>query len=310
MKNILIGFSLLWATAAMSQTPEADNKRISEGAQRAYGSNTTIVYKSVYKSDQNNSGQQPGSGYSSSGNTNAQSAGNVGNALGKLGASIDRRKNEKANTMQRGILFKDWKTAKKFGNWSWLEVAAGDEHTFRRIEKGNLLIEHISDNYTWTTLPLGNIGRSSYVYETVINMEKQNNQEGQLGILLEIDAIEGAESYDKLLFLLKPGDKMYWIGNFSRTDNNRWTTFNNDAIPEKGYWAIYDGIKGFNEEGISTNVLKIKKLGNDIMFFINGNAVLHYYIDEKPYFYNLAGIGIVDAGKFKGSVSSISFEAY
>ena len=309
MKNWLSIPCLCMAFSAVAQTPEADNRRIMEGNRNAFSVNTTIVYKSEYKST---AGQAQSSSrtYSGGGNTNAQSAGNVGNALGKLGASIDRRKAEKANTIQRGILFNNWKSAKKFGNWNYLETKKDDANVYRYFDDGIWQVDHHTTNYTWATLWLDKIGRSSYVYEAVLEIDKEGYDKGEFGLLLNIDAIENASDHDKLIFLLRPEDQMYWIGNYSSADNNRWTTFNEGYIPEKGYWSISEKINKFNEQGKSKNVLKIKKLGNDIMFFVNGNILLHFYFTEKPYFYNISGLGIIQGKTFKGRVPSISFEAY
>lgn len=308
MKHLIFASLIFIPAYGMAQTPEADNKRIMDGNKRAFSVNTTIEYKMAYNAQPANN-KPTSSTYSNKGNTNAQSVANVGSALGKLGATIDRNRAEKANEIKRGLLFDDWKSARKFGDWLWLETKKDDDNVYRYFKKSELNIEHYSNDYTWTILPLDNIGRNSYIYEVEFNVDKVNFDKGYIGILLEIDAIKNAKTNDKLMFIIDPENKMYWIGNFSKTDNNKWTTYNENPIADKGNWSSFDGINTFDDKGSSVNTLRIKKFQNDIMFFVNGKNLLHFYITDKPYFYNLVGVGICEANKLRAKVSKIQFQA-
>lgn len=138
--------------------------------------------------------------------------------------------------------------------WSYLVAPQDDKNVHRYFENEVLKYRTNSENYTWTFTDLNHISHSSYSYEGTYQTEKEIFNEGAVGILIEID--EKDNTYNsKLLFMISPGHKTFYLGIFS-LKNSKWTSFLKST--ETG-WVFSDAINGLDKSESVSNKLKLKK---------------------------------------------------
>lgn len=196
--------------------------------------------------------------------------------------------------------------AQKF-EWTYLVRPQDHSDVHRYLADGKLKFKTKSgDFYLWAFTNLGNAQPATYQYETVYEIEKDGNKNGQAGILIEID--EGnAPSYSKLIYLIQPETQNYYLGLFN-PDKSSWTSFTSPGANDG--WMTSPAIKGFNDKGISTNEIRLQKTIDEIHLYINDQMVFTQKIETsgKP-LHKFAGIGIVQAGLITGNISAISFKS-
>ena len=142
--------------------------------------------------------------------------------------------------------------------------------------------------------------------EAVYEIEKQEYNNGQGGILIEID--EGnAPDYSKLLFMINPGAQTYYLGMYNHSKSS-WTSF---TSPEaNGGWVASSSLKGFSNKGVSTNKIRLQKTTDEITIYINDQLMFTQNIAASGRPLNkFAGLGIVQGGLMTGNISAINFKS-
>lgn len=204
------------------------------------------------------------------------------------------------------VSFSNWETASKENAWTVLEVPDTDKNIHRYLADGKLKFKTKSGDYIWAYTNLGNAQPTTYQYEAVYEIEKQEYNNGQGGILIEID--EGnAPDYSKLLFMINPGAQTYYLGMYNHSKSS-WTSF---TSPEaNGGWVVSSSLKGFSNKGVSTNKIRLQKTTDEITIYINDQLMVtqKVAISGRP-LNKFAGIGIVQGGLLTGSISAIDFKS-
>lgn len=204
------------------------------------------------------------------------------------------------------VSFSNWETASKENAWSVLEVPDTDKNIHRYLADGKLKFKTKSGDYIWAFTNLGNAQPTTYQYEAVYEIEKQEYNNGQGGILIEID--EGnAPDYSKLLFMINPGAQTYYLGMYNHSKSS-WTSF---TSPEaNGGWVASSSLKGFSNKGVSTNKIRLQKTTDEITIYINDQLMFTQNIAASGRPLNkFAGLGIVQGGLMTGNISAINFKS-
>lgn len=193
--------------------------------------------------------------------------------------------------------------AQKF-EWTALVAPQDDQNVHRYLENGVLKFKTNSKDYTWGFTDLNHISPFSYSYEATYQTEKEIFDEGVVGILIEINEKNNADN-SKLLFMISPGYKTFYLGIFSYA-TNQWTPFLKST--ETG-WVFSDAINGLDKSEPVSNKLKLRKAGDEIFVFVNDKLLFTQKIPEtgRP-LNNFAGVGITQKGMIKGQMSEVKFQ--
>lgn len=208
--------------------------------------------------------------------------------------------------IRENVSFSNWETASKENAWTVLEVPDTDKNIHRFLQDGKLNFKTKSGDYIWAWTDLGNAQPTTYQYQALYEIAREGYNNGQGGILIEIDE-NNAPSYSKLLFMVNPGAQTYYLGMYNHSKNS-WTSFTSPGA--NGGWVTSSAIKGFNDKGISSNEIRLQKTIDEIHLYINDQMVFTQKIETsgKP-MHKFAGLGIVQAGLMTGNISAISFKS-
>lgn len=242
------------------------------------------------------------------GQTNATSTKNVMGALGKLGASIDRNREDR-NAPFQGIFFQEIKKKGRFNDWNEnLEYKNSDGS--RDLKKGELVFEHNkADQTDWTFNNLDGQKPKNYIYnaDVVVDKSKTDETGSVMMVIKYFDEERNRMNY--IRFSINPVKKMAMVtGNTPTSGKYCW--WGENSLPNDGGWFKTDLIKDFDNDGLSKNELKIKILENKIIFMINNSTFYSTPLEDEYAFYlgGISGVGIGENGLIKGRWTFLQFK--
>jgi len=193
-----------------------------------------------------------------------------------------------------------YNVANKKYNWSFSDIPCNYPNMSRQINVDNkLYFKSTDEGYSWAISDLHDFKPAAYSYEVYYKVAKNEYNNGTCGILIDID--EGnSKDKSKLLYMIHPREQTFYLGLYN-PNTKEWTSFTSPN--SNGGWVASNHFKGYD------NWLRLDKLGDDIIIYLNGNRVFTQNISTsgKP-LNNFAGIGIVQGGVISGTSSSISFK--
>lgn len=190
--------------------------------------------------------------------------------------------------------------ANKKNTWNFSGIPSNDETIRRWFNAYNKMeFKSTSKDYSLAISDVTNYKPAAYSFGVHYQIDKNQYNNGSCGILINIDEGNGKQK-SILMYMIHPGKKAFCLRLYN-PNTDEWIYYTNPN--DKGGWVASNFIKDRH------NLMRLDKLGDEIILYLNDNRVFTQNISTsgKP-LHNFAGIGIVQGGEFEGVITDIFFK--
>lgn len=211
---------------------------------------------------------------------------------------------QRKNVTPSTASFNNWQEAVENFDWLWLQTPIYDKAILRYFKEGRLHFNTLTERNVVTLTYLTGREIGDYAYEATYLLLNKKEAKGQNGLIILNKNNTGGIT--RLFFLIKPSSGKFYVG-FLDAARDEWVDFTSPG--ENNGWLRSAAIKGYDRNGVATNMLSIRKKGTVISFYVNDQLLFTQKTSDagRGFLERFAGIGLVQANFAEGSVSDIRF---